>query len=348
MIGKLGRGALSGLTAARRFGVLGMRVLDVVVLTLVIGSLLLSPVHSLWSSNLSLKGSADVGNVPDRCKDKHFDSYILGTEDDDQIDGTEGNDMIWGLGGNDKIYGHGGDDCIDGGDGHNNCDDKDGWYDAGKEHDRYSSNGEHESSRNECNQWGHQVHLQSFWHHSTPTIELTWEPQDEALYYNIYRSTEAGGPYEGIASATDFKYSDIGVAEETWYYYVVTAVNADGFESVASTETGQLVPSADIGAPPAEPTPTPDDGYIDTPPIPRDDPGTPDLDEPGDPDLSEPTATPAPTDAATPDPNATPVPTDAPTPEPTAAPSLEPTPEPTTAPTPEPTPQITAAPDPME
>jgi fibronectin type 3 domain-containing protein len=136
-------------------------------------------------------------------------------------------------------------DCFDGGDDDDRCDDGDGWYDANNDHSSYDVNwGEHESTRNSCDQWGSRFQTSSWWHHSTPTIELAWGPVNGAIYYNVYRSTVSGGPYTGIASTPGPAYTDADIVEDTAYYYVITAVDGDGFESVPSVETGQLVPSA--------------------------------------------------------------------------------------------------------
>lgn len=253
-------GHLRGIFAAlTEHGSRPLRLLGVAVFVLVLGSLFISPVHSLWSKNLVISGGAEVRKVPDRCKDMQFDSYVWGTDQDDRIDGTSGDDMIWGLKGNDRIYGQGGNDCFDGGDDEDRCDDGDGWYDADNEHSWYDEEwGEHESTRNSCDQWGSRFRSTSSWHHSTPTIELTWGGEVGAQYYNVYRSTEPGGPYGSIGSTETPAYTDVGVLEDIWYYYVITAVDADGFESVPSLETGQMVPSG-VPEPSATGSPAPTD-----------------------------------------------------------------------------------------
>jgi uncharacterized membrane protein YgcG len=55
--------------------------------------------------------------------------------------------------------------------------------------------------------------------------------------YNVYRSVQAGGPYEQVNSAliTGTEYRDEGVKSGTWYY-VVTSVDKDGDESPRTLE----------------------------------------------------------------------------------------------------------------
>jgi hypothetical protein len=319
MIKRVSRIFEGGIAALATNGWRVLPVFAVVLLALVLGSLMLTPMNALWSKNLVIKGGVDVRDVPERCEDMQFDSYFWGTNGDDRIDGTEGNDMIWGLNGHDQIYGHGGSDCFDGGDDDDKCDDDDGWYDADEEHSSYDVNwGEHESKRNSCDQWGSRFQTTSWWHHSTPTIELGWAAVEGAGYYNVYRSTDSGGPYTGIGSTPVPAYTDTDILEDTTYYYVITAVDADGFESVPSAETAQLVPST-ADTPVAADTPAP----TQAPP-------------PADAAPSEPTATPLPEPASTPPPE----PTATPLPEPTADPS------PTATPAPELVPEPTITPDP--
>lgn len=317
------RAMFAGMTGR---GARPLMMLGLAGLALVLGSIFLSPVQSLWSKNLTIRGDVQTRSIPDRCKDMHFDSYSWGTDRDDKIYGTSGNDMIWGLQGHDSIYGNGGDDCFDGGGDDDRCDDGDGWYDANKEHDSYDTEwGEHESTRNSCDQWGSHFDIVSSWHHSTPTIDLAWPAAQGAVYYNVYRGTEAGGPYTGIASTPAPAYTDVGVMEDTTYYYVVTAVDGDGFESVPSRETSQLVPSP---GPSETPTPAPGEA---TPLEPA----------------ATPTQAPIPADTTPAEPAVTPTPPpeEAPTPTGTDVPSL--TPGPTPTPTPEATaPEVTPAPTP--
>lgn len=78
-------------------------------------------------------------------------------------------------------------------------------------------------------------------------VTLAWDAVTDVIGYNVKRSTTAGGPYTTIASnTTGTSYVDNDVINCTTYYYVVTAVTADG-ESANSNEA-----SATPVAPPIE------------------------------------------------------------------------------------------------
>lgn len=78
-------------------------------------------------------------------------------------------------------------------------------------------------------------------------VTLSWTIIDGATGYNLKRATIAGGPYTTIASnVTGTSYVDTDVINGTTYYYVVTAVTAEG-ESANSNEA-----SATPTAPPVE------------------------------------------------------------------------------------------------
>ncbi len=79
------------------------------------------------------------------------------------------------------------------------------------------------------------------------TVHLTWDPSSSAVIgYRVYRSEVSGGPYASLnGTATDaLAYDDATVASGTTYYYVVTAVDFSGKESVDSNQTTAVVPSS--------------------------------------------------------------------------------------------------------
>jgi fibronectin type 3 domain-containing protein len=64
---------------------------------------------------------------------------------------------------------------------------------------------------------------------------LTWNTVNGATSYKVYRATQSGGPYTSSFTASSNTYTNTGLTNGTTYYYVVTAVNAQG-ESVPSNQ----------------------------------------------------------------------------------------------------------------
>ncbi len=77
---------------------------------------------------------------------------------------------------------------------------------------------------------------------------LNWVKCDGAKSYNIKRSIAQGGPYTTVASGSNLSYLDKGLINGVNYYYVVSAINADG-ESGNSAETGVTPLSNSLPAP---------------------------------------------------------------------------------------------------
>ena len=63
--------------------------------------------------------------------------------------------------------------------------------------------------------------------------------------YNVYRGGTSGGPYNKINSALDGStaYTDSGVLAGQTYYYVTTAVDSTGAESVYSNQVTAVIPT---------------------------------------------------------------------------------------------------------
>jgi len=81
---------------------------------------------------------------------------------------------------------------------------------------------------------------------------LTWTTVTSASCYNVKRSTTLGGPYTTIStSLTSPNYTDTSVTNGTTYYYVVTAVSANGesgnSNEVTATPTGAVTPPVTTG-----------------------------------------------------------------------------------------------------
>ncbi len=84
-------------------------------------------------------------------------------------------------------------------------------------------------------------------------VSLSWTASSGAASYNVKRSTANGGPYTAVAtSVTATSYTDTGLVNGTTYYYVVTAVNANG-ESGNSNQAS-ATPTAPDTTPPTAPT----------------------------------------------------------------------------------------------
>jgi Abnormal spindle-like microcephaly-assoc'd, ASPM-SPD-2-Hydin len=79
------------------------------------------------------------------------------------------------------------------------------------------------------------------------SVTLSWTPSTSAavVTYNVYRSTTSGGPYSLISSAPApaVTFTDANVQTGVTYFYVVTAVDGAGNESVFSNQTSATVPT---------------------------------------------------------------------------------------------------------
>jgi hypothetical protein len=77
------------------------------------------------------------------------------------------------------------------------------------------------------------------------SVALTWNASTSTVSgYNIYRSTVSGTSYVKINSSLNagLSYTDTTVQNGTTYYYVTTAVDATGSESVFSNEVSAVIP----------------------------------------------------------------------------------------------------------
>jgi hypothetical protein len=78
------------------------------------------------------------------------------------------------------------------------------------------------------------------------TVSLSWVASTSTVVgYNVYRGTQSGGPYAVLNSAADAAttYTDSTVQAGQTYYYVVTAVDSSGNESVNSNQAQAVVPT---------------------------------------------------------------------------------------------------------
>jgi hypothetical protein len=77
------------------------------------------------------------------------------------------------------------------------------------------------------------------------SVALGWIASSSTIAgYNVYRSTVSGSSYSKVNSSlvAGLSYSDSSVTGGTTYYYVATAVDSSGNESVYSNEVPATVP----------------------------------------------------------------------------------------------------------
>ena len=79
----------------------------------------------------------------------------------------------------------------------------------------------------------------------THSVTLSWvaSTSSSVVGYNVYRGSVSGGPYTMLNSAPNVStsYTDMTVSGGQTYYYIVTAVDASGNESVGSNEVVVIV-----------------------------------------------------------------------------------------------------------
>ncbi len=74
---------------------------------------------------------------------------------------------------------------------------------------------------------------------------LTWQASTSSVVgYNVYRADQSGGPYTAINPTLQAgtSYVDGAVLPGLTYYYVVTAVDSSGMESINSNEVMAVIP----------------------------------------------------------------------------------------------------------
>jgi hypothetical protein len=78
------------------------------------------------------------------------------------------------------------------------------------------------------------------------SVSLAWAASTSTVVgYNVYRGSVSGGPYTMLTSTPDsaLTYTDMAVTAGQTYFYVVTAVDANGNESIVSNEVQVLIPT---------------------------------------------------------------------------------------------------------
>jgi fibronectin type 3 domain-containing protein len=76
------------------------------------------------------------------------------------------------------------------------------------------------------------------------SVALTWVASTTPnVSYKIYRGAASGGPFTFLSSAgTTTNFNDTNVQSGITYYYVVTAVDSSGNESVYSNQAQAVIP----------------------------------------------------------------------------------------------------------
>lgn len=78
------------------------------------------------------------------------------------------------------------------------------------------------------------------------SVSLGWTASTSTVAgYNVYRGSQSGGPYVAVNSGLDAStsYTDTSVQAGQTYYYVVTAVDGSGNESVYSNQAQAVIPT---------------------------------------------------------------------------------------------------------
>jgi fibronectin type 3 domain-containing protein len=79
----------------------------------------------------------------------------------------------------------------------------------------------------------------------THLVELSWNPSSTSsvVKYNVYRSSQGAGPFDLLNSAAGSAYTDSTVQSGQTYYYAVTSVDSNGWESAYSNVAVATVPT---------------------------------------------------------------------------------------------------------
>jgi Abnormal spindle-like microcephaly-assoc'd, ASPM-SPD-2-Hydin len=79
-----------------------------------------------------------------------------------------------------------------------------------------------------------------------PSVVLHWNASStQVVGYKVYRSGTSGGSYNLMSGAVDaLTYTDTTVSAGSTYYYVVTAVDSAGIESVFSNQVSAVIPAS--------------------------------------------------------------------------------------------------------
>ena len=69
-----------------------------------------------------------------------------------------------------------------------------------------------------------------------------WDAPPGAISYNVFRSTNSGGPYSLVGTSATTSYADTNVLPDVVYYYVVSAVTTNGPTTNSTSASAELTP----------------------------------------------------------------------------------------------------------
>ena len=77
------------------------------------------------------------------------------------------------------------------------------------------------------------------------SVDLSWDAAPAVVGYNVYRASQAGGPYSKINPVLDSSttFTDSSVQSGQNYYYVTTSVDSTGAQSSYSNEIQVVIPT---------------------------------------------------------------------------------------------------------
>lgn len=73
-------------------------------------------------------------------------------------------------------------------------------------------------------------------------VNISWNASTSlSVTYNIYVGGTSGGPYTKIGNTASLQFKDLNATAGNTYFYVITALNSSGEESVFSREVSVTI-----------------------------------------------------------------------------------------------------------
>ena len=73
---------------------------------------------------------------------------------------------------------------------------------------------------------------------TSSSLAVSWTASTGAVSYEVYQSTNSGGPYTSVGTSTGTSLTASGLTASTKYYFVVTATNTAGISSYSTEASG--------------------------------------------------------------------------------------------------------------